>query len=288
MIILGLVCVVAFIAGSLWGKQLAFSGITSENALEKHQNFLVVFIVALSFILGILIIIDKFNLAPLLPQIFPSIILLYLGSYYLKIIFVAGFFVLGLLIALELNGKRTRQTIMQLSVGVGVISLALSILFYILQPVTNLIKKPLIVNGVVIQTTLYTCAPSAIATLARYTKTHPNLTEKAVSKLTQTNRLGTTALVEIKVMEKLGLNPQYQHNLTLDDLIKINKPALLHVKEKSKNKGVRFSHAVALLAIEPQNNQFFIGNPYYGLQIKTALDMEDYWFGEAIIVNLQE
>ena len=286
MVILGIFCAVTFITGSLWGKQLAFSGITSENALHKHQNYLVGILVGIAFLLGILILIDKLNLTPLLPHIFPSILLLYLGAYYRKIIFVAGFFVLGLLIALELNGKRSRQKIMQLAVGMGLISLVLSFLFYFLQPVTNIIGKPLIVNGVVIQTTNYTCAPSAIATLARHTKTHPNLTEKAASELTQTNRFGTTTLVEIQVMEELGLNPQYEHNLTLDDLITLNKPALLHVKEKNKNEGVRFSHAVALLAIDTKNRQFLIANPYYGLQIKTELDMEDYWFGEAIIVNL--
>ena len=285
MAILGIFCLVTFASGSIWGRQLALNGVTSENALDKYQKHLVSFLFAIAFFLGILIVIDKFNLAPLLPKILPSILLLYLGAYYLKIIFVTGFFFFGLLITLELTGKIYLKKIIQLLIGLSAISLALSFLFYILQPVTNLIEKPLIINGVVIQTTNYTCAPSAIATLGRYTKTHDNLTEKAVTKLAQTNRLGTTALVEIEVMKKLGLNPQYQHNLTVNDLIETDKPALLHVKERSPNQGVRFSHAVALLARDSKTKQFLIGNPYYGLQIKTLEDMQDYWFGEAIIVD---
>ncbi len=286
MAVLGIFCFVTLASGSIWGRQLALNGVTSENALNKYQQHLVLFLYAIALFLGVLIVIDKFNLAPLLPKILPSVLLLYLGAYYLKIIFVSGFFFLGLLITLELTGKIYLKKIIELLIGLGAISLALSFLFHILQPVTNLIEKPLIINGVVIQTTNYTCAPSAIATLARYTQTHANLTEKDATKLAQTNRLGTTALVEIEVMEKLGLNPQYKHNLTLDDLITANKTALLHVKERSPNKGVRFSHAVALLARDSKTKQFLIGNPYYGLQIKTPEDMEDYWFGEAIMVNM--
>lgn len=285
MTILGIFCLATFIFGGFCGKKLALKGITSENALQKYQTYLNIFLGTIALVLGILIIIDKLNLTPLLPKLFPSILLLYLGAYYLKIIFVAGFFFLGLLITLEITGKLSPQKIRQLMIGIGAISLALSLLFYLLKPVTNILGEPVIIDGVIIQTTNYTCAPAAIATLGRYTKTQPNLTEKAVSEITQTNRLGTTALVEIKAMEKLGLTPQYEHNLTLDDLIAINKPALLHVKEKSRNNGVRFSHAVALLAIASEKPKFFIGNPYYGLQAKNISDMKGYWFGEAIIVN---
>lgn len=50
-------------------------------------------------------------------------------------------------------------------------------------------------------------------------------------------------------------------------------------KERNKDhEGVRLAHAVALSAIDSQRQLFVIGNPYYGLQIKTKQDMEDYWF----------
>ena len=286
MLILGISCLLTFIAGSWWGKRLAAAGITSDNALEKHQKYLVSFVVVISLFLGLLVIIDKLNLAPLLPQIFPHIILIYLAATYDKFIFVSGFFILGLLVLLETSGKRSRNKIRKLMIAVGTISVALSLLLFFLQPVTKILGKSVIIDGIVLQSTQYTCAPSSIATLGRYTKKYPYLTEKDVTKITKTNRFGTTTLSEIKALKTLGFSPEYKHNLTIKDLININKPALLHVKERNKNnKGVRFSHAVALLTINQKNKQFVIANPYYGLQIKTVAEMKDYWFGEAIIIQ---
>ena len=43
MLILALLSAVAFFIGGLWGKQLAAEGITSDNALLKHQKFFVHF-----------------------------------------------------------------------------------------------------------------------------------------------------------------------------------------------------------------------------------------------------
>jgi hypothetical protein len=284
-----LFCGIAVISGGLLGKKLASQGINSDNALKKYQKTLVVCLIAIALLLIGLIIIDKFNLITLLPKLFPVNFLLYLGAYYDKTIFLTGFFCLGFLVCLELNGKPSRQQIRQLLVAVGAITFALSVLLYFLQPVDRFLGKSLIINNVVIQTTEYTCAPSAIATLAHYTKISPQLTETEAVKLTRTTISGTNTLAEIRAMKQLGMNPQYQHNLTIKDLINFKKPALLHVKEKNRNnQGVRFSHAVALLGIDAQQELFMIGNPYYGLQIKTIDEMKDYWFGEAILINLDK
>ena len=60
----------------------------------------------------------------------------------------------------------------------------------------------------------------------------------------------------------------------------------MHVKEKRRTgKGVRFSHAVAYLAIDPAKELILIGNPLYGMQIKTFNDLKEYWFGEAILIG---
>lgn len=285
MLILGLFGLIAFAAGGLWGKNLAAKGITSDNALLKHQKFFVGLIIAIALIFIVLIIIDKFHLAPLLPKIFPPILLIYLAGWYHSVIFISGFLILGLLIFLELNGKYTRRKIYQLLAAISVISFVLSILGYCLKPVDKLLDESTIIDGVVMQTTFYTCAPSAIATLARYSSLHPQLTEKAAIKYTKTNRFGTTTLRELKAMQQLDLNPEYHHNLTVENLFALEQRALLHVKERNKNdEGVRFAHAVALIAIDPQKQLFIIGNPYYGLEIKTAHQMQDYWFGEAITI----
>ncbi|VEP13049.1 conserved membrane hypothetical protein [Hyella patelloides LEGE 07179] len=286
MLILGLFSVTAFAVGGLWGKKLATDGVTSDNALLKHQKFFVSLIIAIAFIFIILIIIDKFNLTPLLPQILPSLLLIYLAGWYHRVIFVAGFFILGLLLFLELNGRYNQAKIYQLATAVTLITFVLSILGYFMQPVERLLDESKITNGVVMQTTFYTCAPSAIANLARYTEKHPQLTEKEAIKYTKTNRFGTTTLREIKAMAKLGLNPEYHHNLNIKQLFELEQPALLHVKERNKDdEGVRFSHAVALLFINQKNQLLIVGNPYYGLQIKTIKDMDDYWFGEAITIK---
>jgi hypothetical protein len=287
MLILGLSSLIAFIGGSLWGKQLATAGVTSDNALLKHQRFFVNLVIAIAVIFLTLIIIDKFNLTPLLPKIIPPIILIYLAGWYHSIIFVMGFFILGLLLFIELNGKYNKAKIYQLTLALTLISFILSILGYYLKPIDKLVEKPEIINGVVMQTTFYTCAPSAIATLSRYTKKHPELTEKEAIKYTKTNRFGTTTLREIQTLKQLGFNPQYHHNLTVENLFQFNKAAILHVKEKNKDdEGVRFSHAIALLASDPEKELFLIGNPYYGLQIKTVQDMNNYWFGEAIAIDI--
>ncbi len=284
-----LVCALAFACGGMLGKNLAAVGVTSDNALQNYQKPLVWMLIAIAPLLGILVILDKLHLASMLPRIFPPMLLIYLAAYFNETIVGLGCFFLGLLLFLELSGKRSRQKIVQLMLALGTISLALSILLFFLQPVQALVAtQPKIINGVVMQTTAYTCAPASIATLARVTEQYPYLTEQEVVKLTRTNRFGTTTLSEIKAMEKLGLNPQYRHNLTVNDLIALNKPALLHVKEKRRTgKGVRFSHAVALLSIDAQKGLILIANPLYGMQIKTFSEFGQYWFGEAILVDLE-
>lgn len=283
---LAVFCSLAFIGGAVFGRFLAATGINSDNALENYQKPLVWGLAAIAFVLTILIAIDKFNLISLLPKIFPPVFLIYLAGYFNETILGMGFFCLGLLVFLELAGKRSRQGIRQLIVAIATISLALSILLFFLRPVAAFVNGSIIINDIVMQTTPYTCAPASIATIARYTQKHPDITEKEVVKLTKTNRFGTTTLLEIKAMHQLGLNPQYRHNLSLQDLIELNKPALLHVKEKNKTrKGVRFSHAVAFLAIDKERKLLAIGNPLYGLQVKPFENMDEYWFGEAILAN---
>ena len=289
MTILVLVCALAFACGAMLGKNLAAVGVTSDNALKNYQKPLVYMLIAVMPLLGILVLLDKFHLASVLPQIFPPMLLIYLAGYFNEIILGMGCFFLGLLLLLESSGKHSRNKVVQLLAALGAIAFALSILLFFLQPVQAMLAKPKLLDGIIMQTTPYTCAPSTIATLARVTKKHPVITEAEVVALTKTNRFGTTTLREIRAMEKLELNPEYRHNLTLDDLIDLNKPALLHVKEKPKSgKGVRFSHAVGLLGINSQQRLILIANPLYGMQVKTFEEFGQYWFGEAILVNLKQ
>lgn len=289
MTITVLVCALAFVCGAMLGKNLAAIGITSDNALRNHQKLLVWMLIAIMPLLGVLVILDKLHLASLLPQVFPPIVLIYLAAYFNEVVLGMGCFFLGLLLLLESSGRRSRQKVVRLLLALGAISFALSILLFFLQPVQAMVSKPKIINGIVMQTTPYTCAPSSIATIARVTGKFPTMTEREVVALTKTNRFGTTTLSEIRAMKKLDLNPEYRHNLTIQDLIDLNKPALLHVKEKRRTgKGVRFSHAVALLAIDSHKSLILIANPLYGIQIKTFKEFGQYWFGEAILADLEQ
>ena len=285
MLELIIISIVAFMTGAFSGKFLATKGITADNALDDHQKPLIWIISGIGLIIVFLLLIDKLNLAPLLPKIIPSTILLYFAGYFHQVIIGFGFFTCGLLLLLELSGKRSQQRMYQLGISLGAIAFALSILLIFLRPVNHLLGKAKIIDGVVWQTTSFTCAPASIATLGRYSKINPNSTEREVVKFTQTNRFGTTTLAEIRAMKQLELQPNYQHNLSLNDLAVLNQLALLHVKEKNPKNGHKFSHAVALLLINPVDELVVIGNPLSGIQVRTFASMENYWLGEAILVN---
>jgi len=51
------------------------------------------------------------------------------------------------------------------------------IILYYTLPITGMASEPLVIEGVVLQTTSQTCAPASIATLARLVGLDPNLSE---------------------------------------------------------------------------------------------------------------
>ena len=84
-------------------------------------------------------------------------------------------------------------------------------------------------------------------------------------------------------MEKLGLNPEYHHDLSLEDLLKRNQMALLHVKQRWLSQ--QFPHAVVLMGIDTEKEQLILGNPLFGVEAKSFSELKGYWFGEAIFVS---
>ena len=275
--------VIGFGLGGCLGNDLAKKGITAENALEKHQTTARIIFISLAAILTLLIIIDRSNVAYYLPQLFPHILTLHIQAIFDNVLLSFGFFIFGLLFLLELSGWSSRKRRNQLLVGLGAIAFCLSLLFYWFSPIVNDVGELKIVDGVVIQSTTVTCAPASIATLARLSGKHPEITEKEVTKLTQTNRLGTNTLAEISAMEKLGLNPEYHHDLTLEDLINRQQMALLHVKQRWLSQ--QFPHAVVLRDVDNENKQLVLGNPLFGTETKPFNELKGYWFGEAIFIN---
>ncbi len=284
MFVIVLVCVISFLIGGLFGKKLAERGITTDINLEKYHGQILLGLIAIAILILSMYLLSVFNLMHRLIFIIPTFIRLYLQAYFDKLILGLGCLILGLLVFLELSGKSSPRRMFQLSIAVGIVTVPLVIFLNLSLPLTNSLDKPKVKDElVVLQTTNYTCAPSSIATLGRFTGKHPNLSERDVVKLANTNKFGTSTLAEIRAMEQLGLNPKYEYGLTVRDLVKIDRPALLHVRLKIS--GTVISHAVALLSVNSQQQVLIIADPLSGLQ-KIKFDrLKGYWLGEAIFVN---
>ncbi|MBD2480719.1 papain-like cysteine protease family protein [Planktothrix sp. FACHB-1365] len=274
-----LLCLMSVILGILMGRSLAERGLTASNALEKHQKTVYMILTVITFLVGIFLILGYLKLTKLIP----TFLLLWLGAHLTDLSLGIGFLGLGLLVGLELPGWNNPQRRYQLISVVVLLSLPLFLLVHETLPITGLLGEPLEVDNVVLQTTPYTCAPATIATLGRWVGKHPQLTEKDVVKIAGTNRFGTSTLDEIRAMRRLGLMPNYQNNLTLNDLISQGKPALLQVNEPVGETTI--SHAIALLEINSKQHTLTLANPLYGKQVKLFEQMQGYWTGTATFVN---
>lgn len=294
---IALVCCIAFSIGANLAHRWVMVGITLDtidNALKHHQRLVYISLfgvgaIATSFASLILLQgVKVTNLAIFatnlrLPHWIPTIILLYIAEYLHLFILGLGCLALGLVVFFVGFGRGTSQPLPLLIATVIGMILPLATFSYYLLPVTGMLGEPFVVKGVVLQTTSYTCAPASIATLARWVGLDSSLSERDVVQLTHTNRLGTSALAEIRAMRQLGFAPHYQRQLTLADLINTNKPAVLSVNEDVD--GVIFLHAVALLSINLESQTVTLGNPLYGRQVKTFDHINGYWTGDAVFVT---
>lgn len=265
---------IGLICGVIVGKKLDFKDFSLDSNIQYNP-----FKVILSF-LGIVIILSSLRfLSKYYFNWFTSYIIEYAG----EVLFSLSFFSLGLLIIIELSLRNSKQKKVELLEAIALITFCICFLFYYFQPVDKFLGKPKIIEGMVLQTTDYTCAPAAIASLVRKLNLDQNILEADVVKLTKTKRFGTTLVGEMRTMKKLGLNPKYEVNLTIEDLIEINKPAILTVDVVVRNK--KISHAVALLFVNKKNKYLEIANPLSGLEKRSFNDLKGYWIGDAIIVN---
>ncbi|MGD1808608.1 cysteine peptidase family C39 domain-containing protein [Dapis sp. BLCC M126] len=280
MIVIALICLVSIILGLYLGKKLADRGITAENALVNHQRLTYIILIFLATVIITFLLSAKAN-----PKLFPNIILLYIGEYTNDFVLGLGWLSMGFLLGLELPIQGDRQRLQKLILAVIIITIPLAGMIHYSLPVTNLLGEPVVVEEVVLQTTSYTCAPASIATIARITGTFPNFSEKDAIILTGTNRFGTSTLAEMRALHRLGLASHVRDSLKTKDLINLNLPALLHVKEQVN--GGYIAHTVVLLQVDGIAQIATIGNPLYGQQFKTFNEMQEYWTGEAVVLGQQ-
>ncbi|XGV98507.1 MAG: cysteine peptidase family C39 domain-containing protein [Leptolyngbya sp. BL-A-14] len=278
---LAVAILLSFLAGSWLGASLAKRGLTADNALQKHQQQ-VYWISAI--VLGIGTLVAVLMVAGQRSPWVPSFLLLYLGAYFWDAVLLLCCFCAGLLLLLERSGWNDRTRLQQLLLFLTVSLSAVIFLLWQGLPITGLVEAPRMTEGVVLQTTPYSCAAATIATLARQVRPARQTTEQDVVKLAGTSRQGTNTLSEIYAMEQLGLAPDYRRNLTIAELVDRKQMAVLHVMEPVGNKSIQ--HAIALLAIDPNRKELMVANPLIGKQIKTFDSMKDYWLGEAVFVTV--
>jgi hypothetical protein len=280
-ILLIVAMLVASVGGLGVGRILAQRGLTAENALKRHQRQ--VYRIGLPMLgvgtcLGIMLTAGRHS--PWLP----SWLLLYTGAYFWAVVLVLCSFCTSILVAVELPGWRDRFRLRQLLLFVLISGLGMTLLVYKNLPVSHLARSPRQVDGVVLQTTSYSCSAATIATLTRHLRHAVQPTERQVMELAGTTRQGTTTLGELRALRELGLEPDYQRGLTLDDLVERREVAVLHVIEPVP--GARIQHAIALLAIDTERQLILVGNPLYGQQVKTFEEMMDsYWIGAAVFLQ---
>lgn len=269
-----------FIVGSALGSRLARQGITADNALQHHQRAVYcggLGLLALGTLLGVLLKAGRNS-----PWV-PSILFLYAGAHFWHVVLLFCAMAAGVMLGLEWPGRKQAKRLQQLLLFLGVSLGAIAFLLFQSQPITSLVAAPRMVEGVVLQTTSYSCAAATIATLHRELNPDAETTELEVIKLAGTSRQGTSTLAEIRAMEKLGLEPEYRRNLAIADLVKRDQLAILHVMEPVG--GAQIQHAIALLAVDAEKKILSVANPLYGKQIKQFEEMEGYWLSEAVFVT---
>jgi hypothetical protein len=274
-----LASLLTLLCGVWLGRRLARGGITAENALVGRQLVAYAILGGIAALFALIYYADRLSFIPWLP----TGLLLYAEEAVWPLVQAMPSFAIGLLVALEWPGRRTVRRLRTMAAGCLVLLAAWGYLEWRSIPVTGLLGEAAIHDGVVMQTTAYTCAPATIATLARATGLDTGMTERAVVGIARTTREGTTTLAEIRAMRLLGMAPRFGRRLTPDSLVAIRRPALLHVDEPVGAATIR--HAVALLGVDPRRRTVTLGNPLHGRQLKSFDELRGYWIGEAVFAT---
>jgi peptidase C39-like protein len=278
MMLTASVAAVALAIGALAGRRLGRRGVTLTRLIDPHPLRCAVLLAATIAAGTLLALGDRLTWTP-------ELVLLYSEEYAWPALRFSGWVMLGLLPALEWRnvreGRAGRVAAAMLALAIGVGHLA-----YLAQPVSDALHRTRERDGVVLQTTSYTCAPASIATLARLARPGLRVSEREVAEMLGTTREGTSTLAEIRVMDALGLRPRFARGLTVDSLVARGAPAVLHVDAPIRGGIAR--HAIALLEVDPVRRTVTIGDPLRGRQVKRFEDLDRVWIGEAVFVTARK
>lgn len=267
------------LGGAVLGRLLASRGVTAENALEGRGLLAAAILAVAGAFAAVLFFPER------VPGLGPAVQLL-VQHLTINVTVLGGSFSIGLLLLMEWPGRKEKERARRLRFGVGVLSVLVGVLVWRSGPVEKLLGPATIFQGIVMQTTGYTCAPASIATLARWVGADTSSTEREVSRLTATTRWGTNTIMEVRAMEALGLRPRFALGLTVDSLLAHGGPALLHVNEPVGPRTIR--HAVALLEVDREAATVTLGNPLEGRRVMAFGELDGYWIGEAVLVGSGE
>ncbi|PSB20366.1 hypothetical protein C7B65_07960 [Phormidesmis priestleyi ULC007] len=244
---LGILC---FRGGNRVGRLLLRRGATA-NDLFKGQNA-----IALLFIgIYVTFLILALNIPQM--QIFPLTWRVYgmQTTWTIMRVMLIGFCGVALTIVAKTARKQILTVLLLGAIGVGGFTTTEA---YFLTPIYRDLFNNLQPNGVFKQTSMSSCAPSALATVLQRWELK-EATETSVAKLAGTSRMGTTMPQLIVAARKLGLNG-VELSPTWEQMRQINRPGVLGVWLIDGHR--KLSHAVALLAMN--ENKAAIGDPSSG------------------------
>jgi predicted double-glycine peptidase len=134
-------------------------------------------------------------------------------------------------------------------------------------------------NGYMRQSNDFTCGPVSLANLAEHFCGSPPLSERDVARMAGTTYEGTTMTGLIRAAHELGLRVISCRKLTLDELERSGKPAIVFI---STIPTVR--HATLLVAFRGDRVAFVDPDRSYGYTEMTRARFDRVWYGKTLIL----
>jgi predicted double-glycine peptidase len=263
----------AFRWGMRFGRVLLRRGATANDLFKGNTAISLLF---LGLYLGLVVL--ALNVPQM--QVFPLQWRIYGMQITWTILRVAllGFCGLAFIVSWKTARSQMIAVVLIGLLGIGGFSSAEA---YFLAPIYSELVDNLQPNGVFKQTSMSSCAPSALATVLR--RWNMSATEPGVAKLASTSRLGTSMPQLIGAARKLRMDG-IELSPTWEQMQRINRPGVLGVWLIDGAR--KLPHAMALLAMNDQ--LMAIGDPARGkILIMDRAQFAEIWREEYVPIFRQ-